>query len=60
MGYLRQGRLDAAHRELLAADPTRGATVTTIAARWGFPYPSRFAATYRRTYGQHPHTTLHT
>lgn len=60
MEYLRQVRLDAAHRDLLAADPTQGATVTAIAARWGFAYPSRFAATYRRAYGQHPHTTLHT
>ena len=59
MAYLRRVRLDAAHRELEAADPSDGIPVTTVATRWGFPYPSRFATTYRRAYGQHPRTTLH-
>lgn len=60
MGYLRQVRLARAHRELQAADPTRGATVGQIALRWGFAKPSRFAAVYRRTYGVNPHRTLNT
>jgi AraC-like DNA-binding protein len=59
MSYLRRVRLDAAHRDLQTADPTHGDTVTTIAARWGFAHPGRFATTYRTTYGQPPSATLH-
>ncbi len=58
MGYLRQVRLHHAHQELLASDPTTGATVTEIAARWGFFHPGRFAHYYRHTYGQPPTRTL--
>ncbi|MFD9894449.1 helix-turn-helix transcriptional regulator [Amycolatopsis sp. NPDC059027] len=58
MGYLRQARLQHAHRELLAADPTTGATVTEIAARWGFFHPGRFAHHYRTAYGCPPYRTL--
>jgi AraC-like DNA-binding protein len=58
MAYLRRVRLDAAHRELLAAAPGDGATVTTIAARWGFAHPGRFAASYRRAYRQTPGEAL--
>lgn len=57
-GYLRRVRLDRAHRELQAADPTRGATVAAIAAVWGFPNPSRFAGLYRQAYGHPPSRTL--
>ncbi|MFD9963288.1 helix-turn-helix transcriptional regulator [Amycolatopsis sp. NPDC058986] len=57
-GYLRQARLQQAHRDLLAADPTAGATVTEIAARWGFFHPGRFAHHYRTTYGCPPYRTL--
>ncbi|MGZ4548011.1 MAG: helix-turn-helix transcriptional regulator [Blastococcus sp.] len=57
-GYLRNVRLERAHRELQAADPTRGATVAAVAARWGFPHPGRFAVLYRRTYGRSPRQTL--
>ena len=35
-----------------------GATVTQIAAHWGFANPSRFTATYRDTYGVLPSHTL--
>jgi AraC-like DNA-binding protein len=56
LGYLRQVRLENAHRELLAAGP--GANVTTIAADWRFPSPSRFAARYRAAYGVPPSQTL--
>ncbi|MFD9964175.1 helix-turn-helix transcriptional regulator [Amycolatopsis sp. NPDC058986] len=58
MTYLRQARLEQAHRELLAAHPATGATVTEIAARWGFFHPGRFAHHYRATYGRPPHRTL--
>ncbi|MEV7144778.1 helix-turn-helix domain-containing protein [Streptomyces tauricus] len=57
---LRWVRLAHAHRELQAADPGTGATVTGIAARWGFHQPSRFAAAYRAAYGALPSHSLHT
>lgn len=60
MAYLRAVRLDHVHRELLAADPSGGDTVTHVAARWGFYHHSRFAAEYHRTFGVHPHHTLRT
>ncbi|MFB4315322.1 helix-turn-helix domain-containing protein [Actinomadura sp. 21ATH] len=56
MGYLRRVRLAAAHADLLAAGPD--ATVTAIAARWGFHHPGRFAADYRAAYGRPPSITL--
>jgi AraC-like DNA-binding protein len=58
--YLRRIRLDNAHRDLQAADPTRGDTVAAIAAAWGFATPSRFATLYRETYGRPPSHTLRT
>ena len=58
MAYLRAVRLDRAHHELLATDPSHGDTVTGIAARWGFFSNSRFAAQYRRVYGVTPGHTL--
>ncbi|MFE7630199.1 helix-turn-helix domain-containing protein [Kocuria sp. NPDC057446] len=57
--YLRSARLEAVHRDLLAADPTTGATVEAVAARWGFTHRGRFAAAYRDSFGQAPSTTLH-
>ncbi len=55
--YLRQVRLDAARRELLAAEP--GAlTVTEVAHRWGFSSPSRFTERYRAAFGTTPSETL--
>lgn len=58
MGYLRRVRLHHAHRELLAADPTTGVTVTQVAAHWGFFHPGRFAAHYRASYGRRPYQDL--
>jgi AraC-like DNA-binding protein len=58
MQYLREVRLDHVHRELLAADPTSGDSVTDIATRWGFYSLSRFAAHYRRAFGVAPRDTL--
>lgn len=52
-----EARLHHAHQELLAGARPRD-TVTAIAARWGFIDAGRFAAVYRQTYGQSPHTTL--
>ena len=58
MGQLRRIRLQAAHRELQAADPTRGATVAAVALRWGFASAQRFAACYREEFGVLPSHTL--
>ncbi|WP_372462986.1 helix-turn-helix transcriptional regulator [Pseudonocardia kujensis] len=46
--HLRHVRLARAHTDLQTADPTRGDTVDTIAARWGFAHPGRFASRYQR------------
>ncbi|MEJ2865629.1 AraC family transcriptional regulator [Actinomycetospora flava] len=56
--YLRRVRLESAHRDLLAGDPTRGDRVETIAARWGFGHPGRFSVIYREHYGRSPSATL--
>ncbi|MBN9742698.1 AraC family transcriptional regulator [Amycolatopsis sp. A1MSW2902] len=52
--YVRQVRLDRAHRELTAGT---GGSVTEVAARWGFFHLSRFAAQYRRRFGVLPSET---
>lgn len=57
MAHLRRVRLARVHDELSTADPAR-ATVTTVAARWGFLHQGRFAAQYRQRYGQPPSETL--
>ena len=60
MQYLHRVRLEHAHRQLLAADPSRGDTVSAIAARWGFAHAGRFSAVYHAAYGVLPsHTLLH-
>lgn len=56
--YLRDARLERAHRELQSADPSQGATVAAIAARWGFAHRGRFADAYRQRYGRTPQQTL--
>ncbi|WP_285657027.1 AraC family transcriptional regulator [Actinomycetospora sp. NBRC 106375] len=56
--YLRMVRMDAAHRDLQDADPTRGDTVGAIVAKWGFANPGRFAVDYRRVHGRSPSDTL--
>jgi AraC-like DNA-binding protein len=58
MAYLRTVRLDRAHHDLLATDPSHGETVASIATRWGFYSNSRFATLYRHTYGVTPRHTL--
>lgn len=57
LAHLRQVRLHAAHRDLLAADPA-ATTVTEIALRWGFAHPGHFAAHYRTAFRTTPATTL--
>ncbi|WP_330342188.1 helix-turn-helix transcriptional regulator [Streptomyces sp. NBC_00557] len=58
LAHLRRVRLAHAHQDLTTATPDSGATVTAIAARWGFHHPGRFATLYRHTYQRTPHTTL--
>ncbi|MFJ7265335.1 AraC family transcriptional regulator [Streptomyces sp. NPDC099050] len=60
LGHLRRVRLARAHAELGAADPASGATVSGVAARWGFAHQGRFAAAYRKVYEVAPSVTLGT
>ena len=54
--YLTRVRLKRA-RDDLQKRPDAG-TVADIALRWGFTHTSRFAAAYRRAYGEQPSDTL--
>jgi transcriptional regulator GlxA family with amidase domain len=56
--YLRRVRLEAAHHDLQAADPTTGTTVAQVAARWGFTDADRFAAAHQGAYKCSPSETL--
>jgi AraC-like DNA-binding protein len=51
MAYLRRARFSEARADLLRGD---GRTVTEIARRWGFEHMGRFAAGYRRLFGEPP------
>ncbi|MCQ4362916.1 MAG: AraC family transcriptional regulator [Mycobacterium sp.] len=55
--YLRRVRLHRAHQELINSDRS-STTVSEVAHRWSFAHTGRFAALYRKTYGQSPHATL--
>ena len=55
--YLRIYRLNAAHRELLAADP-EVSTVTSIALKWGFSHPGRFSSIHRKMFNEAPSEAL--
>lgn len=55
--YLRDRRLDAAQRSLLAADPD-AATVAECAKQLGFFHLGRFASAYRSAFGELPSETL--
>jgi AraC-like DNA-binding protein len=57
MSYLRQVRLRRAHQDLLHSDPSLE-TVESIASRWGFTNPGRFAAAHAARYGENPAQTL--
>ncbi len=57
LAWLRQRRLEAVHRELLAAQPGK-TTVTAVALRYGFEHLGRFAANYTRAFGENPSATL--
>ena len=57
MSYLRQVRLGRAHQDLLIADPSVE-TVASIAKRWGYTNPGRFAAAHAARYGETPAATI--
>lgn len=57
MAYVRIRRLDAVSRALLALGPEE-TSVTEIATDHGFFHLSRFAADYRRRFGEFPSETL--
>jgi AraC-like DNA-binding protein len=56
MRYLRMARLQKAREELLHAEPEQD--VSMIAMRWGFEHLGRFAAEYRKRFGELPSETL--
>lgn len=58
LAHLRAVRLEAAHRELQLSDPQEGASVASVASRWGFTHTGRFAAAYRERYGVNPAVIL--
>lgn len=57
MAYLRGVRLRRTRADLRTADPSV-TTVASIAHRWGFTNPSRFAARYTAAFGEPPSATL--
>lgn len=56
IAYLRQLRLEAVRRELVASDGC--ARISEIARRWGFVDLGRFAERYRREFGELPSETV--
>lgn len=58
MSYVRRRRLEQAHDALLHLNPAAGAKVTDVALHFGFTHTGRFAAAYRRRFGEAPSTTL--
>jgi transcriptional regulator GlxA family with amidase domain len=57
MTYLRDLRLRGIHVELVRAAPG-ATTVESVAYRWGMLHMGRFAAAYRREFGEAPSQTL--
>lgn len=56
--YIRNRRLERARTDLADASPTSGASVTSIATRWGFNHLGRFAMLYKSRFGESPSQTL--
>lgn len=56
MRYLRDVRLDGVREALRQGDA--GASVSAVAARFGFAHAGRFAADYQRRFGERPSDTL--
>lgn len=58
MTYLRDVRLELVQKDLKAADPSRGVSVTEVALNHGFTHLGRFAQAYRDRFGVTPSETL--
>lgn len=56
MAYLKSLRLDHVHRELSAGEP--GASIGTIARKWGFTHLGRFASDYASRFSETPSQTM--
>ncbi|NTF90100.1 AraC family transcriptional regulator [Agrobacterium rhizogenes] len=56
MAYLANLRMEAAHRDLIMANPAT--SVAAIAQKWGFTHLGRFSGDYRKSYGCLPSHTL--
>jgi AraC-like DNA-binding protein len=56
MRYLRDVRLDKVHEALRRAEPEE--SILQIAGNWGFGHMGRFAAAYRKRFGEAPSETL--
>jgi transcriptional regulator GlxA family with amidase domain len=52
MRYLRDARLDKVHEALYRAEPEE--SIMSIAGNWGFSHMGRFAAAYRKRFGESP------
>jgi transcriptional regulator GlxA family with amidase domain len=57
MECLRRLALDEVHDVLVDLEPT-STSVTEVAANHGFAHVSRFAAEYRKRFGENPSRTL--
>jgi len=55
--WLRNRRLNAVRRDLLAADPAQ-VTVAEVAMRWSFWHLGRFSQAYHGLFGEYPKATL--
>lgn len=55
--WLRNRRLNAVRRDLLASDPAR-VTVAEVAMRWSFWHLGRFSQAYFALFGEYPKATL--
>ncbi len=56
MEALRRARLEQAHNEILKSDGSR--SVISVAAKYGFANPGRFANQYKRAFGEYPSEAL--
>lgn len=56
MRWLRDARLDKVHEALRRAEPAE--SILQIAGNWGFGHMGRFAAAYRKRFGESPAETL--
>ena len=57
MQFVRQRRLEAVHKELMAAVPSQ-ATVTEVAMKYGFWHLGQFSVAYKKAFGEKPSETL--